>query len=80
LTLWILLDNTDWKKVWNYEAVLTEVWRYSRSIKAQNFKTLTDKVMKMSESQEGEEEKSRRNGRRSMENNVPQRHSATALE
>jgi len=65
--------------VWNYEAELTEVWRYYRSTKVQNFKTLNDKVLKMSESQ-GEEEKVRRNGRRSTKNNVPQRHSATALE
>jgi hypothetical protein len=45
--------------VWNYEAELTVVWRYSRYIKVQNFKTLTDNVMKMRESQEGEEEKSK---------------------
>ena len=42
--------------VWNYEAELIVVWRYSRSIKVQNFKTRTDNVMKMREPQEGEEE------------------------
>jgi len=56
LTLWILLDNANWKMVWNYEAELIVVWRYSRSIKVQNFKTRTDNVMKMREPQEGEEE------------------------
>jgi len=45
--------------MWNYEAELTVVWRYSRPIKAQNFKTLTDNVMKMTEPQEGEEENSK---------------------
>jgi hypothetical protein len=59
LTLWILLENTNWKMVWNYVAELTVVWRYSRSTKVQNFKTLTDNIMKMRESQEGEEEKSK---------------------
>jgi hypothetical protein len=55
LTFWIILDSTNWKVVWNYEAELTVVWRYSRSMKVLNFKTLTEKVMKMREPQEGEE-------------------------
>jgi len=45
--------------LWNYEAELTVVWRYSRSIKVHNFKTLTYNLRKMRESQEGEEEKSK---------------------
>ena len=53
--------------VWDYEAALTVVWRYFRSIKVQNFKTLTDDVMKMREPQEGEEEKSKAKWKREHE-------------